>query len=667
MDTQNGSRWNLLGRFISLFGLDEYGQENLPRSVRLTLVQFAIVLFAAAMIDLVVWTYQWYLVTENMFMAGALGAVVTVLITSISRMIVVQSPMRQRRKKRDLDGTDDVSESWFSRVQILRQPALFAVFLGLTYALTHYTAVTFSVMIVNSEIEKQITLTESRAYETLVDNAIEKTEREYGRQIADLEKEGLRAAQEASARTSADTEAYKKQRAVERASRVESHEAAILIQKEVAQRSEQERNSELDEGAGVRVSGAGKFYRTKEANYAKQQEQLNKLQEAKIQELRVFDAETLQHVAKKESAREAIIADSAKAVQQLRSELRAKVKDLRNGPTGSVPGEWRVSRGFAAQKLALAQIELADKTGAMTEKRQESHWLMMLFGLMALILKIGLGSKVSAYFDPYAQAARGNEEAKEALRAEGIDDFVAFLRPEDVKVARSELGKRRQAFDGAYMKFQALAQATALPLGVGGRYRRLEVIQNMVKDAWFETAAEAFDALCNSERVFREDGFDASGVPNSLFFARVVGESAPWFFPESELKAFGWREPDAELDREAQTLLNKLAEARSTFVRAIRKLDREFSGRLHGPQDLKDSPNSLVRERRRQYHQELAPLQTDIEELEARLEGLGCPVPVWLNDPRPYENFWKLTVQQLEEFGWIPPQPRVIYHELGGR
>lgn len=566
MEKQKSPGWDWLGKLISLFGLDEYGQDNLSRSMRLTLAQFAIVLLVVALLDLVVWTYQWYLVTENVFMAGALGIIVTVLIVAVNRTILVQSPVH-RKLGVSADGADKPSVPWLSRLRFLAQPALYAAFIGLTIALTYFTALTFSVMMFKSEIEHQITRTESKAYQRLVDAAVEKTEREFGRQIEAQEKEGARAAEQASSRVSVDTEAYKKQRSVERASRTESHDAAIRIQKEAAERSEKERNSELDKGAGVRGSGAGKFYRTKDEIYAKQQEQLQKLHEAKIKELREFDAETLQHVAKKESARDAVIADSAKAVQSLRHDMQAKIKELRDGPVGSVPGEWRGSKGFAAQKMALAQIELDDKTGTTTEKRQESHWLMILFGLMSLILKLGLGSKVSAYFDPYAQAARGNKETIGSLSAEGIDDFAAYVRPPEIRDERMKLGDKQQELEMALAAYKMKLAEFAAPVAGSGRFRRLQTIQRQMSTTWREIVEKVYSEVCTQERQAREKGIGGR-------VERLSGD-AFWNVTADQLKDLGWQEPSEEQLAILEAAYQEMFQQREEMFRKIWDIESE--------------------------------------------------------------------------------------------
>jgi hypothetical protein len=568
MEKEQNSRSVWSARLISLFGLDEYGQENLPRVVRLTLLQFAVVLAAQATLDLVVWTYLWYLVTGKWYVAGVFGVIITALMISVGRMIVVQAPMRRQQ---DLGPAfprkTGMQESWLSRARPLEPFAIFIAFIGVIYVLTDYTAMTSTVMTFQSEIEKQIARTESQRYQSLVDGAVQTAEQEYGRQIAAQEKEGARAAAEANARTATDTDAYKKQRAVERASRVESHDSAISIQKETVQRSEKERNVELDQGVGPRRAGAGDIYRTKEAIYIKQQEHLQKLQESKIQELRAFDAETLQHVAKKEVARDVIIADSAKAVQQLRSEMQAKVKALRSGPVGSVPGEWRVSRGFASQKLALAQIESADKTGAMTEKRQESHFLMMIFGLMSVLLKIGLGRKVRDYFDPYAQAARGNEEAQNLLKAEGISDFAAYARSPEIRDARVMLGDKQQELEMALAAFKMRLAKLAAPIAGSGRYRRLHTIQAQMSAAWLEVAEKTYVETCALERNAREFGISDTADRMSGY--------AFWNVTEDQLKELGWKEPSAEQLAILEAAYHEMFRRREEMFEKIRNIESE--------------------------------------------------------------------------------------------
>lgn len=740
METQGGPKRDILARFISLFGLDEYGQARLSRVARLTLAQFAIALFAVAMLDLVVWTYQWYLVTESWFMAVALGTIVTVLMLSISRMIVVQSPVRRQQDLRSLFGDAiTVRDGRFSRLKVLTQPMLLVAFFALTYALTHYTALTFSVMTFKSEIEKQIALTESRGYQSLVDAAVEKTEREFGRQIAAQEKDGMLAAEQAGDRISVDIEAYKKQRAVERASRVDSHDAAILIQKEAVDRSEQERNIELDKGAGVRVSGAGKFYRTKEANHAKQQEYLHKLQEGKIQELRAFDAETLQHVARKEAGRDAVIADSAKAVQLLRSEMQTKIKQLRSGPVGSVPGEWRISRGFAAQKLALAQIELADKTGATTEKRQESHWLMMLFGFMSAILKIGLGSKVSRYFDPYIQAAQGNKEVEEELKTEGVDDFAAHVRPLENKMVRVLLGDKQQELEMALAAYKMKLAEFAAPITGSGRYRRLHTIQARMSDVWRDHVETVYANSCALSRRAREVGIAVDDMMSGNAF---------WSVTADQLKELGWKEPSHEqlatleaayqemfrrreevftqvrsiqaeaariasgeydtilpsyqklrqskehtlLELESARLaaaqvvrsfdedaseafdleafwkkltrdldLIALDKAREKFLAVKREADRQLAIRLQSSESkISGSVHDTSYRRRREYSQDLLPIQVFIEDLEDRYAD-ALP---WIGDPRPFSSFWEITEEKMRDLGWDPPTSSKAMQDL---
>jgi hypothetical protein len=568
MEKEQNPRSDWSARLISLFGLDEYGQENLPRVVRLTLLLFAVVLGAQATLDLAVWTYQWYLVTGKWYVAGVFGVITTTLMISVGRMIVVQAPMRRHQDIGAAFGRKTVvQESWLSRARPFEPFAIFIAFIGVIYVLTDYTALTSTVMTFQSEIEKQITRTESQQYQGLVDGAVQTTEQEFGRQIAAQEKEGVRTAAEANARTATDTDAYKKQRAVERASRVESHDAAISIQKETVQRSEQERNNELDEGAGVRVSGAGKFYRTKEANYIKQQEHLQKLQESKIQELRAFDAETLQHVAKKEAARDVIIADSAKAVQQLRSEMQAKVKALRSGPVGSVPGEWRVSRGFAAQKLALAQIESADKTGAMTEKRKENHYLMMIFGLMSVLLKIGLGRKVRDYFDPYAQAARGNEEAQNLLKAEGISDFAAYQRSPEIRDVRVILGDKQQELEMALAAYKMRLAKLAAPIAGSGRYRRLHTIQAQMSAAWVAVAEKTYAETCTLERKAREFGISDAAD-------RMSGD-AFWNVTADQLEELGWKETSAEQRAILEAAYEEALRRREEMFKEVRGIESE--------------------------------------------------------------------------------------------
>ncbi len=741
MEKQRGRRRDLLGWLISLFGLDEYGQDNLPRHVRTAQISFVLVLVAVATIELIGWTYRWHLVTDHLAMAIALGVIFAGAAVLLDRAIIVASSKVRPSLKSEIaqvfsknDAGDDRLEKM---LRVVKLPILFLSRLVLLYALAYYTALPFSVLTFKSEIEKHLTVQESQNYTKLVDEAVQKTEREFGRQIEARRLEGEQQTKELSARAFADVEAYKKQRAVERESRVESHDAAIQIQKETVERSEKERNVELDQGVGPRKAGAGEYYYTKDASYAKEQEQLRALQTAKIQELRTFDEETLKHVASKEVGRDMVIAESVQAVQRLRSEMQTKIKELRNGPVGSVPGEWRVARGYAAQELALAQIEQADKTGTTTRKRQESHWLMMAFGLMVVILKMGLDSKISAYYDPYAQAAGGNGSARKMLATTGITDFVAYVRPTEVKLVCVELGEKRQALDRAFEAFTMRLHVLAGPVPASGRFRRLSTIQTQLQAEWLKLVAPAQKELLEFEQCAREFGIEKV----------VEGDLSrkSWVTSEEQLRELGWQSPTKDEQRNLEAAFQKLltqreqllaqtrsiaaraaeialgahetvmigfeqlrssreqqllmianqivaAEAvvsaydetvpawdggssgnfltafwqsleermvlvalrktREKFLEIARESDRQMAIKLHMPaSSAKDSPYSMSHERRLEYNEKLLPLQVLIEQLEARCDV----IPDWLGDPRPFENYWQVTREQMVALGWIAP------------
>ena len=640
MDSQKSPKRDWLARLISLFGLDEFEQVEISRGTRTTLVSFALVLIAVATLELIGWTYRWYLVTDHYAMAIALGMMFAGAAVLLDRAIIVMSSKMRPSLKSEIAqvfSKKDQSRDRFEAVlRAVKFPILFLARLGLLYALAYYTALPFSVLTFKSEIEKHLAVQESQNYTKLVDDAIQRAEHEIGRQIEARRLEGEQQAKELDARISTDVEAYKKQRAVERASRVESHDAAIQIQKETVERFEKERNVELDQGAGVRSSGAGKFYRTKDANYAKEQEQLRTLQTAKIQELRTFDEETLKHVTSKETGRDTVIAESAQAVQRLRSELQTKIKTLRNGPVGSVPGEWRVARGYAAQELALAQIERADMTGTTTRKRQESHWLMMAFGFMVVILKMGLGSKISTYYDPYAQAAGGNEGARKTLATTGIVDFAAYVRPTEIKLVHVELGEKRQAVEVAVIAFKMRLHDLAGPVPGSGRYRRRHTIQTRLHKAWTELVVPAHKELQELEQRAYEFGIVQS---------QEVQVEQLWTISEAALQDFGWQPPTMEDQRSLETAFQKLVAQREQLLAEVRTIEAKASVIAHGSYEIVMRGFEQLCT---SYEQRLFTIASQIVAAEAVVRAYDEAVPAW--DGGSPSNFLATFWQRLEEW-----------------
>lgn len=630
--------------FIKLFGLDEYGESGMTRTVKWTFITFAILLLSVFSLETWAWSQLWQNALKVTGVAFMLALIFASVMTLLDRAIITYFTS-ERYDEDEVDDLLEATERLDKKRMVQKRlklrwvilPLLTIVRLGIMYAMAHYTAVPVVQAIMADEIEKHIVATEQKNKATNLAHAKEEEEKAQEELITKKIAEVAATKGQTITLAGDSIEKYKQQRTKEWGEQSVSMYAGVSE----AQAAEKTLSDQVDdEGRGAH-RGIGSVYNATVARHNEAVARLDKLKADLAQAKDAFDKETGKEVSKREQSRSdkmALFEGDNDPVEKLRREKEAKIKSLRSMSPDDLKRvygqeEWKLPRGYLASERALEQMEKADPT--VGNRRTQMHLLFVLFTFAIMFLKWMLGVKLAPYQNPREQAKLGSTDAQKLLGGQGVSNFVAYARPLHVQKLRASLLDARAEARVAFAALDNQLAELCKP-DQHGNFKDILEIQAAFHNAWATTGADAYAKWQAFEHRAADTGYDLTGLPEAVEANSRYRREKPWTVTEAEASEFNWQDQATRRDQDSRVAV----ELQGYYTRVDEILVRLRRMYDSGLTIAGKSPEDLRKERLQACATKIEPLILQIERLERKLQTHGQSVPQWSNDPRPISKFW---------------------------
>lgn len=399
-------------------------------------------------------------------------------------------------------------------------------------------------------------------------------------------------------------------------------------------------------------------------------------------------SDKLPEESRKSSAKTASITSNetgktAKEIAQLQKDQAKEVAGLAKLSNQQLAkkygGKWQVSRGYLAQGEILE--ELAQKEKTVWWRLFAISLFFIVLDLLPMLMKLMVGERLANYNSTLAQAAAGNMDAWDMLKADGYteEQIGEFTRASEVRQAEANVRDRQLAMLIEHDRLQArvarlckprwwLAPLALIPWWSHRRWRQLPEL-NAAADAQFDRGvAPALIALHNAESAVERLGAVLPAWPSADTSREDTHRRH--HFTEADFRALDWVNPELPIStpRDRRPLDRDLSVARAWWVQVavIDAYQHLLNLSQEQDQDGCHLTLDLVQGRMEQYWETtVRPVREAVALVEARYDVGDSrqagnaklpPWPFYLNYGRaPSPEAPRVTFEQLQAMGWQDP------------